>query len=165
MRSGFSFSRQLKSAYPFLTWMPNCARYHAAIAFGSRAFINTPPMPVTFSISAAFLMLSCDEDRVDQRQPAAKSKAPTVINRSVFMVIVIPKQLTNATSGGQRRVAIGQRGFGGGFGGIVGGHFSLGGGDHRVVSGEGRVGRDEIRVTRHRRFDHERLRDFVFGAE
>src|SRR6266496_6348727 len=76
MRSGFSFSRQSKSAYPFLTWMPKCARYHAAIAFGSRAFMNTPPMPVTFSISAAFLMLSCDEDRVDQRQPAAKSKAP-----------------------------------------------------------------------------------------
>src|SRR4026209_1577444 len=89
MRSGFSFSRQSKSAYPLLTWMPKCARYHAAIAFGSRAFMNTPPMPVTFSISAAFLMLSCDEDRVDQRQPAARSKAPIVINRSVFMVIVI----------------------------------------------------------------------------
>src|SRR6266436_7112166 len=85
MRSGFSFSRQSKAAYPFLTWMPKCARYQAAMAFGSRAFMNTPPMPVTFSISAAFLMLSCDEDRVDQRQPAAKSKAPTVINRSVFM--------------------------------------------------------------------------------
>ena len=39
--------------------------------------------------SLAFLTLSCDEDRVDQRQPAARTKAPTVINRSVFMVIVI----------------------------------------------------------------------------
>jgi hypothetical protein len=50
--------------------------------------MNTPPMPVTFSISAAFWLLSWDADRVDQRQPAARSNAPTVIIRSVFMVIV-----------------------------------------------------------------------------